>query len=208
MRRSWIVSAVLAALLCFAGSAAALPADKHLTLEADDGQGCASEGKNDCYHVAEGSLDGFEQGMRVHVELVNVGSADHNVYVAEPGDADGNNIDSSGDAAINGSDTIASGESTNLTFTVPAEADGLYFWCDVTGHEALGMWLETDVAEADNATDDGSDTPEDDGGGDEADDGTDGDEEDDDVSRFLPAPGPVAALVAALGAALFLRRRS
>lgn len=208
MRGSWLAGLLIASLLAFAGSAGALPADKHLVVEADNGQGCEDPAKNDCYRVTEGSLDGFEQGMDVHVMLENVGSAAHNIFVTESANADENNLDTAGGDAINSSATIESGETTNLTFTVPADAEGLYFWCDVDTHEALGMWMETDVAEAEQPAEDNT-SASDDGSGNET--GTDPDEDEssgDDVGRFLPAPGPLAALVAGLAAAFVARVRS
>lgn len=206
MRGSWIVTAVLLAASLVAGAAQALPADKHIELEADDGESCAAESKVDCFRVVnDTSLDGIEQGDVVHVVVRNVGSNPHNVYVTEAANADDNNVDTSGEDAINSSDTIDPDQETDLTFQVPGEAEGLYFWCDVGSHETLGMWLETSVSEAS-----GEDTGEDTGSGDDNTTGEDtgsDDEEDDDVGRFLPAPGPVAALAASLVATLWVRIR-
>lgn len=206
MRRALLALAI-AALLAWAPVAQAAPSDKHIEIEADDGEGCVQEAKNDCFRVVNGtSLDGIEQGMLVHVVVENVGDAAHNLYVTEEANADENNLDTASDDAINGSDTIDPGETTDLLFAVPADGEGLYFWCDVGPHEAMGMWLETDVAEAQNTTDDGGGS-EDEGGNETTDEGADGTEGGDDPGRFLPAPGPIAALVAALGAALLVRRR-
>lgn len=203
MRRAPLALA-LVALLALAGAAQAAPADKHIELEADDGDGCLQEGNNDCFRVVNGtSLDGIEQGMLVHVVLENVGDSPHNVYVTESANADENNVDTAADDAINNSDTIDPGETTDLMFAVPADGEGLYFWCDVGTHEAMGMWLETDVAEAE---DPGAGGESDDGTGEEAN-GTDGEDEDDgdDVGRFLPGPGPIATIVASIAAVLALR---
>lgn len=213
MRRFGLAAALLLVGGLWLGSAQALPADKHVTLEADNGQGCASQAKNDCYRVAEGSLDGFEQGMRVHVTLENVGSAPHNVYVTTSSQADSNHVDTPASAAINNSATIDPGATTNMTFEVPTDADGLYFWCDVDTHEVLGMWLNTSVAEATNDTDgsgggqDGGANDSTDGGmggdGSGTDDGT-GSQEDESA---IPSPGALLATAAAVGAALVGQRR-
>lgn len=203
----------LLAVLAVAATASALPADKHIALEADDGQGCVSEAKNDCYHVVNGTLEGFEQGMVVHVELTNAGSAPHNVYVTESANADPNNVDTSGDDAINGTDTISEGEETGMMFQVPEDAGGLYFWCEIDGHETLGMWLEADVAEISerNETNEPSDNNgtggEDGAPGDDDSNGATGtgDEADAD-SNLLPGPGLIGLAVSA-GVGLVVRDR-
>lgn len=196
---AYVLAGVLLATM-LAGAASALPADKHLTLEADDGQGCTSDQKADCFHVTNGSLDGFERGMRVHIKLENVGDNPHNVFAAKGSDADSNNVDTGSDAAINGSETIDSGESTNLTFTIPDDAEGLYLWCEVQGHETLGMWLEATVEPATNGTD-GNATGEDGANG------TDGNMTGEDDENGMPAPSALV-LTAATLAALARRRGS
>lgn len=197
MRSSWIVAGLAIAALVLAGGAQALPADKHVTLEADDGDGCASDQKVDCFRVTNGSLDGFVQGMRVHVMLENVGDNPHNVYVTTSDEADENNVDTPADAAINNSDTIDPGESTNLTFTVPGDASGLYFWCDVDGHETLGMWLDASVSSAPADDEDGTDGEANESGSNTS----DGDGEDD--GNPIPAPGlAILGLAGALAAAM------
>ncbi|PSG98360.1 hypothetical protein BRD56_00005 [Thermoplasmatales archaeon SW_10_69_26] len=206
MVRAWLGPVLVVALVASVGAAAALPADKHLVVEADNGQGCKDVDKNDCYRVTEGSLEGFVPGMDVHIILENVGSADHNLFVTEQANADENNADTAAEDAINGSETIAQGETTNLTFTVPDDAEGLYFWCDVDTHEPLGMWMEAQVAteqqvEPSDPADEGNET----GSGNVSDDGSSA--EGDDVGRFLPAPGALVALLASgLATVVALRR--
>lgn len=211
MRTSrWIGLAVVLAAL-FAAPASALPADKHIEVEADNGQGCLGDLKTDCYRVTNGDLDGFEQGGTVHVMLTNVGDTGHNMFVTTQANADSNNVDTSADDAINGTKTIDAGASTNLTFTIPDDAEGLYFWCDVQTHEAGGMWLEADVSEAtaDDSSDDGNDgdqTGSDDQNGDT--DGADGGSGDgEDEPSGVPGFGLAATIVVALGLA-GLRRRA
>lgn len=210
----WHAAAIgLVALVGLAVPAGALPADKHLTLEADNGQGCAPQAKADCFRVTNGSLDGFRQGQRVHVTMVNVGSAPHNVFAARSADADDNNVDTPADAAINGSATVDGGEETSLVFRVPDDAEGLYLWCEVDNHETFGMWLEASVEPAANDDDGGNDAPEEgenrtgnetgnDSGG--SDGGPGGSEEGGDSS--IPAPGALAATLAGLAAALAAAR--
>lgn len=205
MRGSWLGPLLVAALLVASGSALAVPADKHLIVEADDGQGCLMEAKNDCFRVVEGSLEGFEQDTSVHIMLENVGSTAHNLFVTEAANADPMNLDTAGEDAFAETETIDPGETANLTFVVPQDAGGLYLWCDVQTHEALGMWLETDVAEASDPG--GSEDPASEDESSDEEPGTDDNDADsgDNVSRFLPAPGAIAALTAGLAAALVAR---
>lgn len=209
MRRALTAIAVVA-VLGLAGTATAAPADKHVYLEADDGTGCLQEGKNDCFRVTnDTTLDGFAQGDLVHVVLENVGDNPHNVYATETANADENNLDTAADDAINGTETVEPGETTDMMLEVPGEAQGLYFWCDVGTHEAMGMWLEADVAEAEDPGEDdpGHDHDDHEHGDGDAEEGGGEDGSGDDVGRFLPAPGSLATLVAGLGAVLAARAR-
>lgn len=209
MRRSWIIALLLVGASLAATTAAANPADKHLVLEADDGEGCQDNAnvqvppsQLDCYHVANGTLDGFEQGMRVHLMLENVGDNSHNVFAAKQADADSNHVDTPASAAINSSETIDPGASANLTFTIPDDAEGLYLWCDVQGHEAAGMWLEASVSAASNTTEESDETTGNETG---TEDGADTQTEEE--GSAIPAPGALALATAVAGAALVRRER-
>lgn len=205
MHRTWLVAALLVAASLAVGTAQALPADKHVTLEGDNGQSCASEGSGqmptsiDCFRVVNGSLDGLEQGMRVHLKLENVGNASHNAYAAPSADADSNHLDTPADAAINNTDTIEAGENTSMIFQIPSDAEGLYIWCDIQGHEAGGMWLDASVSSPSEPTegdgDDGNTT------------GDDGETSGEDDTSTIPAPGAVVLASAVALAALVDRRR-
>jgi len=205
MREALLALAFLT-VLGLAGTASAAPSDHHVELEADDGDGCLQETKTDCFRVVNGtSLDGIRQGDVVHVVVRNVGDATHNLHVTDAANASEDHVDTPADAAFAATDGIGAGEQADLTFTVPEDADGLYLWCDVGTHEAGGMWLETDVAEAAPAEDETSEEPD----GDEPPSEDTGSEDDsgDNVGRFLPAPGAAAALAATVGAAALVRRR-
>lgn len=203
MRATSIAVATLALVGLLAGAANALPAHKHVTLEADDGDTCLDQQAVDCFRVANGSLDGFEQGMRVHLTVENVGDNPHNAYVTEQANADNQTRDTSGDDAINGTDTADPGNTVEMAFTVPEDAEGLYLWCEVSGHEAAGMYLTADVAEA-SGSGDGNGTGSETGG--EDDEGAD-DPDGDDGSQMIPAPGAGLLGLAGLAAALAVRRR-
>lgn len=199
--RPRMLPVAIAVVLTLAGSAAALPADKHVELEADDGDSCLSDQKADCFRVTNGSLEGLEQGMRIHLKLENVGSAPHNAYVTQSSNADENHVDTPADAAINSTETIDPEGNTSMVFQIPDDAGGLYIWCDVGNHETAGMWLNASVEEASDG--EGNESEQD---PDEGDNGTDGAGGDDGDSA-IPSPGPVATLVAGV-LALAIRRKA
>lgn len=89
-----------------------------------------------------GSLS-FPPGEEVRVAFRNDGNAGHNLHVADRADADPDNDDTPTDAAIAATQTLSQGGEETLVFTVPADADALYFWCDVGqgAHESSGMFL-------------------------------------------------------------------
>lgn len=201
MHRHWPALA-LVAVLALSSAAAAAPANTHVTLEADDGESCLSDQKTDCFRVVNGSLDGLEQGMQVHLLLENVGSAPHNAYVANGSDADPNHVDTPASVAINNTETIDPGGNTSMIFQVPSGAESIYIWCDVDGHETGGMWLEASVAEA-SGTDEpaGNDTDESSNTTDGNDTGTAPEDE-----NTIPSPAAVAVLGAGLAGAVLSRR--
>jgi uncharacterized cupredoxin-like copper-binding protein len=181
----------LAALVLAAGAAHALPAERHVTLEADDGESCLDQDALDCFREINDTLEGVPQGATVHLTVENVGDNPHNAYATEQASADEDTRDTSADDAINGTDTADPGSTVEMTFEVPDDADGLYVWCDVQGHEAAGMYLTADV---ENATAEGNGT---DNGGQPVDD----EGQAPDGGSAVPGPSaPVAALVAALAA--------
>ena len=66
------------------------------------------------------------------------------------------------DAVAHTDDAVAGGASDTVTFAVPSGTSKLYYWCDVSGHEELGMWGEIPVQAA---AGDGDDDGEGDGNG-------------------------------------------
>lgn len=100
-----------------------------------------------CFEVTSGSLDDIDAGSEATVTFRNEGGTEHNLYVARQSDAASDHTNTPASAAIANSSDLQSGEEETVTFTVPSDASGLYFWCDVAGHESLGMWLETSFDE-------------------------------------------------------------
>jgi len=141
-------AALLVALL--APGAAAKTVD--LTVEAREGD--CPRGTY-CFVVTSGAAEDIAPGDTVDVRFVNTGDTVHEFLAAPLADADDGHTNTPESVAIAESqENMAPGAEDNVTFTAP-EGDGLYFWCGVSGHESLGMWLEVSYAEAG----DGEDTP-------------------------------------------------
>lgn len=165
-----------------AGSAAAHAGQDTFTVEPRE-SGCS--GSQYCYEATEGDLSNISAGdnVKIFFENPDSNSAAHNIHVTLPDDADSSNEDTPESAAFASSETIDPGEEVEIQFQVPSGSDGVYLWCDVSGHESLGMWEEL--------------TFEGDGGGGGGDAGQNG------------APFPTAGAILALaGLALVLKRRS
>lgn len=181
MRR--IALSVIAATLVLAPVASAHAGTDHLTIVAKD-SGCAS-GESFCFEVTEGSLANVSAGDEVEITFKNEGSSVHNLYVAELSDADPDRKDTPEDVAIASTDDLDGGEETTLSFTAPDGADGLYLWCDVSGHEQLGMWTDAPYSGGSAETSGSSD----------------------DAQKGSPGAGLIGVAIAGLGAALLFRRR-
>lgn len=197
--RALAIALIAAAALLTIPAALAQQPTTALTIEADDGDTCLESQAADCFHVVEGSPDDLETGMLVNITLENVGDNPHNIYVTDEENADTDTRDTSPDDAIAGSDTIDPGEETQFMFTIPDDTEGLYFWCDVGPHEALGMHLTTDVEQAppEDPRDDQDDQPPD---------GDEGEETDGDEEQGIPYPGPTVLLTILTLAAMVKRR--
>lgn len=112
-----------------------------------------------CFEVTQGDVTSIQPGDDVTVTFENDGASAsvHNFYVAAQGDADvgGNTAES---AAIANTTDVEPGDSTTVSFTAPSDASGLYFWCDVAGHEALGMYINQAYAGGNGGDGDGGDS--------------------------------------------------
>lgn len=194
MHRSWLIALGLLAAGFLAAPGSAAPADVHVTLTATEGPDCdPTTAEAACFIVSNGSLSDLPAGGTVHLMLENTGQLDHNAFVTDAANADENNLDTAGDDAVASTDTVSAGGNTSVTFTVPSDADELYIWCDIQGHEPLGMFMTASVGPAVSDGGDGAD------GGD--DDGSEGDD-----ANPLPAPGALA-LAGAAGIAVLAEAR-
>lgn len=194
MRRTVAILCVaaLAAWGLSAGAAAQDGQTVSVTATAGEQDDCPS-GDTYCWLV-EGA-EGIEPGDTVEVTVVNPSdnSVAHNFYVmfGAPAETGGN---TDGSAADHSTDDVAPGEETTLSFEVPEDADEIYGWCDVAGHEQLGMWELWEIGAS--------------GGGDGGDGGMDGNGTDGDGADASPGLGLLAALAGmGLAAAALARRR-
>ncbi len=130
-----IALGTLALLLLVAPTASA--ASVSVTIVAKEN--CASS--TYCFEVTAGDVASIQPGDEVTVTFENDGTMDHNLFVAASGDATPGG-DTTQSVAFANTEDLDAGNSTTLTFTAPADASGLYYWCDVAGHEQLGMYLE------------------------------------------------------------------
>lgn len=159
MRATHVALALLVAGLLPLGVAGAQEGTDQMTVVAHE-SGC--EGDRDfCFEVTEGDPGELSAGDEVEVTLRNPSEnpSSHNLYVTTPDQADEEDRDTPEDAAIENTTTVEPGAETTMTFTVPDDADGLYWWCEISGHESLGMWLESAVASGEGGADgqDGAD---------------------------------------------------
>lgn len=135
---------LLALLLALAAPASADTVE--LTFEARESD-CPGD-RTYCFAV-EGDLGEVAPGDTVRVTFRNAGDIDHNLLVARLDDANVGE-DTFASSAFFEMASIGPGAEAFDNFTVPADAGGLYFWCDIAGHEQLGMWTEQDFGGEDN----------------------------------------------------------
>jgi hypothetical protein len=113
-----------------------------MAIEAREGGACP--GSNEfCFEVVEGNVADIGPGTQVEIIFRNDGAATHTLDVTTYANRDPGHTDTSPDGELAGSGDISGGDATTIQFTVPADAEGIYFWCDVSGHEQLGMWMES-----------------------------------------------------------------
>lgn len=180
MRWTWIALGLM-----LAGSLTPIAAGNGQTHEVtvvarEDG---CPDGKTFCFEVTEGDLSSLTPGDKVNVTFQNEGSLGHELYFARTADADSSHEDTGEDAAFARIEETSPGASKQKTIRIPTDADGLYIWCDVSGHESQGMWESITLASSD-------------GGGTS----TDGDQQGSPLGLWIAAVGLV-------GAALIARRR-
>ena len=122
----------------------------------------ASEGDNFTHVVVNATEDGCPAGKTfcfdatVHGEITDgetievaftnlaANSSPHNFCFVIGDDYDPLHKDSQ-PVADQCTEMLQPGDSAELTIVLPTGAMDTYFWCDVAGHETLGMWGEWDV---------------------------------------------------------------
>lgn len=134
--------AVLLLLLAPAASADTV----ELTFEARESD-CPGD-RTYCFAV-EGDLGEVAPADTLRLTFRNAGDIEHDLHVALLEDANVGE-DTFASSAFFQIDAIGPGAETFANLTVPADAGGLYFWCDIAGHEQLGMWTEQDFGGDDN----------------------------------------------------------
>lgn len=132
----------------FALSLAAIP-----TVLAHDGpsvtvvapsDGCPS-GKDLCLEFNT-QPPALQPGDRVDLAFFNEDDTSHTVMITTGDQADSSHQDTPKSAALASTPSVAAGgSSTENLFTVPEGTSSLYVWCDVSGHEGAGMWLEVPI---------------------------------------------------------------
>lgn len=143
----------------------------------------------------------FQPGDTLEITVVNAesNSQQHNLYLMNgTPEQEGGGTDPA-EAGWN-TDDLAPGEEETLTLTVGQDVEELYYWCDIGGHENLGMY---GTLTAGDSQDGGDGSDGDDGADTGGDDGTDG--EDQSSSPGLGSVGILAGL--ALAAFAVARRR-
>lgn len=148
MRTLAIIGMLAVGLLALAPGANAHLDAVHLNVEARE-DGCAGA-REFCFELTSGNLDDIGPGTQVEVFFRNQGSTGHQFWVTTKANMDPSNHDTSTSNAIAGTqDPVAPGNQQTVTFTIPDDAKGFYFWCDIGQHESRGMWILHDITPAD-----------------------------------------------------------
>lgn len=189
-----LLGLAVVALVATATPAAAQDTDVRLTIEARD---VCDGDEAFCLEVTEGDIESVAPGDRVTVTYRNAGNTSHNLYVIESERADLTHADTASDNATAGTDgDVEPEDEATFDFVAPDDASGLYYWCDVTGHETQGMWLDAEYATDGNETGNQTEPAGDPFGGDPT------------PTEGAPPLGAWAVVAAALIAFAVARRRS
>lgn len=117
----------------------------HVTIEAHDTASACGGDRDYCLDVVEGSLSHLSPGSTLNVTFRNEGSTDHQLTIAPLSSADSTHKDTSPERAYGTIGEVEPGASATGTVQIPADETAIYLWCDLSGHERLGMWLEQDL---------------------------------------------------------------
>ncbi len=150
MRRFLLAATLVLGLLALAPTVSAHEGSVHLMVEARE-SACTGT-RTFCFEITQGNLDDIGPGTEVEVTFRNQGSVGHQFWATTKANADPTNQDTSTGTALGGTqDPVSPGASATVMFTIPDDAQGFYFWCDVGTHEAQGMWILHDITPADDA---------------------------------------------------------
>lgn len=148
MRPPILVATLAFGLLLLAPPAVAHEDAVHISVEARESN-CTGT-RDLCFEVTQGNLDDIGPGTQVEVSFRNQGNTGHQFWATTKANADPSNQDTSTSSALGGTqDPVSPGNQATVTFTIPDDAEGFYFWCDVGNHEAQGMWILHDITPAD-----------------------------------------------------------
>lgn len=148
--RKLVLLVVIAASLLLTGAPAALAQSgggdatvHHLVVSGRmTDVGCPS-GRNPCLVVLDGSLADLKPGDTVNITFVNQDEDEHDLAVTTTALMDPTHHDTAWSSAIGHTAQDVEGNTAqSFEFTIPANAAGLYLWCDIPGHEDMGMWIQ------------------------------------------------------------------
>lgn len=106
------------------------------------------QGKSFCLEF-NNQVPAFGPGDVVDLVFYNDDSTTHSIMITTASQADQSHQDTPQNAALSFTGNVEAGSSSSEnTFTVPDGVSTLYVWCDVSGHEAGGMWIEVPVSGA------------------------------------------------------------
>ncbi len=129
-----------------------------LTVEALERDDCPPD-RAFCFEVTHGSLEELEPDTTVRLTFVNQGQDVHNVAITRLSDADPDRTNTPMKGMFAGTaEEVQPGTQQTFFFHVPSDADGIYLWCHVVGHESAGMWLAQDLPGT-PGSDDGGEIP-------------------------------------------------
>lgn len=116
-----------------------------ITIHAKE-SGCPA-GKTFCFSM-DGDLTGLTTGDEVTITLVNDGTTEHELVIVPLGSADPDHKATAEDDSPGEIPETGAGQQATATFQTPK--GGFYFFCAISGHEQLGMWLEAPAAAGEN----------------------------------------------------------
>lgn len=157
LKRPLLIACVV--LAAVAAQPAALAHTGHgvfVVLEAGEAGDCPDGSY--CFDVVRGDLADITPGADVELELENPedNGIQHNAHVARLADRNqGGNTPTT--SAFANTEDVDPGQTTTINFTVPTDADEVYIWCTIAGHESGGMWITS--GEADGGSADGNGSP-------------------------------------------------